>query len=123
MDIWIGNQVDNLVNSLLRNNSTPQGHLQISPGADFKFLAAHFQNLSKSHLSRIVNDISSLTSNTPYSFEQNGYNATKLVEVPDETPNDYVLVVDGYSSIAIASVGIVANIFGICRLRTSLSHF
>ena len=113
MDIWIGNQVDNLVNSLLRNNSTPQGHLQISPGADFKFLAAHFQNLSKSHLSRIVNDISSLTSNTPYSFEQNGYNATKLVEVPDETPNDYVLVVDGYSSIAIASVGIVANIFGI----------
>ena len=114
MDIWIGNQVDTLVNSLLRNNTTPQGRLQISPGADFKSLITHFQNLSKSHLSRIVDDFSSLTSNTPYSFEQNGSNTTELVQVPDETLNEYVLVIDGYPSIAIASVGILVNIVGIC---------
>ena len=114
MDIWIGNQVDTLVNSLLRNSSTLQEHLQIATGADFEFLTTHFQNLSKSHLSRIVDDISSLTSDTPYSFEDNGSNKTELVETPDESLNQYILVIDGYSSIVIASVGIVANIFGIC---------
>ena len=74
-----------------------------------KDLDTRFKNISIG----ITNEISSLTSDLLSSLKSSGNNESELVETPGEVFDTFELIINGYASLSISSVGVVANIIGI----------
>ena len=80
-----------------------------SMNVDLKGLDTRFKNISIG----ITNEISSLTSDILSSLKGSGNNDSELVETPGEVFDTLELIINGYVSLSISSVGVVTNIIGI----------
>ena len=98
--------------------ATPQKDLNTSRELDLEDLRGVLLNLSGDHLSRIVNDVTSLADNRLEESESDEQIEYKFDEILVDHFDYFQLIVNGYVTIAIASVGLVSNILGICFVRT-----
>ena len=80
-----------------------------SADLDLKDLDTQFKNISIG----ITNEISSLTSDLLSSLKNSGNNESELIKTPGEVFDTFELIINGYASLSIASVGVVTNIIGI----------
>ena len=80
-----------------------------SADLDLKDLDTQFKNISIG----ITNEISSLTSDLLSSLKNNGNNESELIKTPGEVFDTFELIINGYASLSIASVGVVTSIIGI----------
>ena len=80
-----------------------------SADLDLKELDTQFKNISIG----ITNEISSLTSDLLSSLKNSGNNESELINTPGEAFDTFELIINGYASPSIASVGVVTNIIGI----------
>ena len=110
--------IDRLSSLLAGYIAAPERDLNTSSELDLEDLRGVLLNLSGDHLSRIVNDVTSLADNSLQDSEYDERIEIKLDEILVDHFDYFQLIVNGYVTIAIASVGLVSNILGICFVRT-----
>ena len=110
--------IERLSSLLLGYIATPQRDLNTSRELYLEELPGVLLNLSGDHLSRIVNDVTSLADNSLEDSEYDKRVQLKFDEILVDHFDYFQLIVNGYVTIAIASVGHVSNILGICFVLT-----
>ena len=110
--------IDRLSSLLLGYIATPQRDLNTSRELYLEDLPGVLLNLSGDNLSRIVNDVTSLADNSLEDSEYDKRVQFKFDEILVDHFDYFQLIVNGYVTIAIASVGLVSNILGICFVLT-----
>ena len=101
---------------LLSKMKKTQNHLSTSGERSFVDYDTYFANLSMDDWSVIENDFSSLISDISYSNQSDQSNTYGLMDVPSETFNLFELIINGYLTVAIASIGIFTNVLAICYI-------
>ena len=110
--------IDRLSSLLAGYIAAPERDLNTSSELDLEDLRGALLNLSGDHLSRIVNDVTSLADNSLQDSEYDERIEFKFDEILVDHFDYFQLIVNGYVTIAIASVGLVSNILGICFVLT-----